>query len=201
MAPVYQRPPISLISKGHGPDGVSLYVGATEGARDIELLEATGISTVVNCAVNLDINYVRHPAFAESPGKCAAGSGAIRSYKIGLIDGAGNPKPMLMAGYYILDGAMKQMMPERSSYPHKTRGHVLVHCRGGRSRSVALVALYLHCQQPEIYPELEDAIRHVRWKRELREDEWHETPKPALIEAARYAAAAIASLREDMPAS
>jgi hypothetical protein len=58
------------------------------------------------------------------------------------------------------------------------------------------VALYLHCQEPERYPRLDDAIAHVRRRRELREEEWHETPKPVLVEAARYAAAAIRLLGE-----
>jgi hypothetical protein len=105
---------------------------------------------------------------------------------------------MLVAGYYILDGAMNQTMPDRPSYPHRRPGNVLVHCRGGRSRSVALVALYPHRQQPDQYPSLDDAIRHVRIQRELHKDEWFETPKPVLIEAARYAAKAIAML-EDVP--
>ncbi|MCB9968507.1 MAG: dual specificity protein phosphatase family protein [Geminicoccaceae bacterium] len=196
VAPIFQRPALSLISEGHGPDRASLFIGGTEAARDLAALDAAGISTVVNCAVNLDINYVRDPAFAAAPGKCAAGPGAVRSYKIGLIDGDGNPRQMLLAGYYILDGALTQTMPDKASYPHRTRGHVLVHCRGGRSRSVALVALYLHCQEPERYPRLDDAIAHVRRRRELREEEWHETPKPVLVEAARYAAAAIRLLDE-----
>ena len=193
-APVHDRPPVSPIADGLGPDRVTLFIGGTEGARDLALLEEKGITTVVNCAVNLDINYVRTPAFPEAPGKSAAGSGAVRTYKIGLIDDAGNPATMLLAGYYILDGALRQTMPDRQSYPHRTRGNVLVFCRGGRSRSVALTALYLHCQQPELFPTLDDAIRHVRIKRELHPDEWFETPKPVLIEAARYAADAIGML-------
>ena len=191
LAPVYDRPPISLIADGLGPDKVSLFIGGTDGARDLRLLEENGITTVINCAVNLDVNYVDNPAYPPSDGKFAAGSGAVRSYKIGLIDGAGNPKKMLLAGYYILDGALNQVMPDRPSYPHKSRGNVLVHCRGGRSRSVALAALFLHCHQPDRFRTLDLAIAHVRRMRDLREDEWFETPKPVLIEAARYAVEAI----------
>ena len=198
FAPVYDRPTVSLISEGLGPDGVSLFIGGSEGARDLVLLEKNGITTVINCAVNLDINYVDVPNLPASAGKCAAGSGSVRSYKIGLIDGAGNPKKMLLAGYYILDGAMNQTMPDKPSYPYKERGNVLVHCRGGRSRSVALVALYLHRQQPNAFPELDDAIQHVRIMRRLREDEWFETPKPVLIEAARHAADAIKLLEDEV---
>ena len=75
---------------------------------------------------------------------------------------------------------------------------MLVHCRGGRSRSVALVALYLHRRQPGTFPKLDDAIQHVRVMRQLHEGEWFETPKPVLIEAARHAADAIKVL-EDTP--
>lgn len=191
VAPRYDRPAISLIATGLGEDGISLYIGGSDGARDVALLEAHGITTVINCAVNLDINYVTEPTEPAEPGKCAVGHGAVRSYKIGLIDGDGNPGRMMLAGYYILDGALKQVMPERASYPHRKRGNVLVHCRGGRSRSVALTALYLFRNQPEHFATLDDALTHVRIARELREDEWFETPKPMLVEAARRAAEAI----------
>jgi hypothetical protein len=157
----------------------------------VALLAENGITTVVNCAVNLDINYVTDVLEPSEPGKCLVGHAAVRSYKIGLIDGHGNPGRMMLAGYYILDGALKQVMPERSSYPNRKRGNVLVHCRGGRSRSVALAALYLHKSHPEQYPTLDAAIAHVRDRRQLPPDEWFETPKPMLIEAARHASEAI----------
>lgn len=199
MTTVYDRPAVSLIAEEVGPDGVALFVGGVEGARDVALLEEKGITTAVNCAVNLDINYVAAPDLPASPGKSAAGTGPVRSYKIGLIDGIGNPATMLLAGFYILDGALKQTMPDKQSYPQKRRGNILVFCRAGRSRSVALVALYLHCRLPTLYPTLDAAIDHVRDKRELRPDEWFETPKPVLIEAARYAVDAIRSLDSASP--
>lgn len=188
--------PLSLIATGVGEEGVSLYIGNSDGARDVATLAQLGITTVINCAVNLDINYVANPVDAAEPGKCAVGHAPIRSYKIGLIDGHGNPGRMMLAGYYILDGALKQVMPDRSSYPNRARGHVLVHCRGGRSRSVALTALYLHKVQADQYPTLEDAIAHVRKMRALPPDEWYETPKPMLIEAARLASSAIDHLED-----
>ncbi|GGA61813.1 dual specificity protein phosphatase family protein [Pelagibacterium lentulum] len=196
IAPHYARPDISLIAEGIGEDKVSLYIGGSDGARDLDLLRQNGITTVINCAVNLDFNYVLEPALAAEPGKVATGHGALRAYKIGLIDGDGNPARMMLAGYYILDGALKQRMPERESYPHRERGNILVHCRGGRSRSVALVSLYLAKNHADRFPSLDDAIAHVRERRELRRDEWFETPKPMLIEAARQAAQAIDVLEE-----
>ena len=56
---------------------------------------------------------------------------------------------------------------------------------------MAVVALYLHQNNPERYTTLYDAIRDIREKRELRPDEWHETPKPMLTKAALRASKAI----------
>nr|WP_223737044.1 hypothetical protein [Ensifer adhaerens] len=58
-APVYARPAISLIATELGPRRADLYIGGSDGARDMELLKRHGITIVVNCAVNLDINLVR----------------------------------------------------------------------------------------------------------------------------------------------
>lgn len=189
--PVYHRPDISLIAKGIGPDNVDLYIGGADGARNIELLAENNITTVVNCAVNLDIDYVTDPLLSEDGAKRASGPAPVRTYKIGMVDGAGNPEKMILGGYYILESALSQTWPNKPSYPRRERGNILVHCRGGRSRSVALVALYLHYNDPEQFPTLYDALRLIREKRELRPDEWHETPKPMLTEAALRAAKAI----------
>jgi hypothetical protein len=191
IAPRYDRPNISLIATDLGEDKVSLYIGGSDGARDLALLREHAISTVVNCAVNLDFNYVLDPVLEADQDRVATGFGAIRAYKIGLIDGDGNPSRMMLAGYYILDGALKQKLPERASYPNRERGNILVHCRGGRSRSVALVALYLSKNQPERFASFDEALDHVRTRRELRRDEWFEAPKPMLVEAARRAGEAI----------
>jgi hypothetical protein len=101
---------------------------------------------------------------------------------------------MMLAGYDILDGALKQVLPERISYPNRARGHVLVHCRGGRSRSIALAALFLHKAQPDRFPTLDHAIDYARTMRGLPEDEFYKAPKPVLIDAARRASAAIDQL-------
>lgn len=195
-APRYDRPPISLIESDIHPYGISLYVGGMEGASDLELLKASGITTVVNCAVNLDFNYVSEPLSpAEQP--IDYGYGDIRYYKLGLIDGPGNPETMFVAGYYLLRGALDQILPERHTYPHRERGNVLVNCRGGRSRSVALTALFLHLQLPDRFPRLEDALDRVRERRELRRDEWFETPKPMLVDSIRRAARWVRLIESD----
>ena len=185
--PIIDRPLFSLISEGIGPESVSLYISCTEGASDLEKIRQLGITTVINCAVNLDINYVSKENSTYEKGKLLTGNAPFRSHKIGLVDDVGNAPEMMLGGYLILKSVLEQRMPERQSYPVKERGNILVHCRGGRSRSVALVALYLHLQHEQNYPTLEDAITHVRIARKLHPDEWFETPKKVLIDDAHRA--------------
>ncbi len=184
---VYDRAPAHLMASGIGPEGQDLYLGGYDAARDLGLLNEFAITTIVNCAVNLDINYVTDPYLLAEEEKLAVGSGAIRTYKVGLVDGTGNPHHMLLAGYYLLDGAFNQVLPEKDSYPNRERGNVLLHCRAGRSRSVAIAALYMHRKQRKQYPTLQAAIDVIRERRELRPDEWFETPKASLIEAIEQA--------------
>ncbi|WP_323013102.1 protein phosphatase [Devosia sp.] len=188
VTPRYDRPHISKVYENLPGYGVDLYVGGREGASDVPLLLENGISTVLNCAVNLDFNYVAEPDEVSHDSRVGYGAAPIRYYKLGIVDGPGNPDTMMLAGYYQLRGALDQVLPERPSYPTRQRGHVLVNCRAGRSRSVVLAALFLHLHLPGQFPRLPDALDHVREKRELRPDEWHETPKPMLIAAAERTA-------------
>jgi hypothetical protein len=200
-APRHERPLLSLIEPTIPRYGVGLYIGGMEAAGDLGMLAANGITTVVNCAVNLDVNYATE-AFPEgSPPDAIYGIGAVRYYKLGLIDGPGNPETMVLAGFYLLRGAFEQELPDRRTYPRRERGNVLVNCRGGRSRSVALVALFLHVEMPDRYPTLEHALAHVRARRDLRPDEWFETPKPMLVAAAHRAAGWIALIDADARAT
>ncbi|WP_108462518.1 dual specificity protein phosphatase family protein [Devosia naphthalenivorans] len=198
ISPHYDRPRISRILEAIEPYGVDIFISGSDGASDVGLLRSHGVSTVVNCAVNLDLNYVMEPQVEASGTQIGHGSGAIRYYKLGLIDGPGNPETMMLAGYYLLQGAFKQILPDRSSYPRRERGNVLVNCRGGRSRSVVLVSLFLHHTVPNLFPTLDSALDHVRTKRELRQDEWFEAPKPMLIEAARRASKWINYIEADL---
>jgi myo-inositol-1(or 4)-monophosphatase len=143
---------------------------------------------VLNCAVNLDINLV-HSEEPNTPKHLLKhGSARVRYFKIGLIDGPGNPESMILAGYHLMRSALDQELPEKASYKVREKGNILVNCRGGRSRSVTIVALFLHLEYPDRYPTLDAAITHIREKRELHPDEWFETPKPALIHLAERAA-------------
>ncbi len=184
----FEHPTISLIEENLQPGGFSLFIGGTDAARDVDLLRQHQIAIVVNCAVNLDINYVDNPREPADGEKCAYGNGPVRVYKIGLVDGSGNSEHMMLSGYLLLDGAIRQELPEKISYPNRQKGNVLVHCRGGRSRSTAIVALYLHLQAAEKFPTFDKALEHVREMRSLHPDEWYSAPKPILVDAARSAA-------------
>ena len=185
---LHHHPQISLIESGLDPHNFDLFIGGTDAARDIGLLRKHNIEIVVNCAVNLDINYVTEPNEAADGVRCAHGTGPVRTFKFGLVDGDGNSDHMMLAGYFLLDGAVRQQIPEKQSYPRRGQGNVLVHCRGGRSRSPALVALYLHLQRPDKYPTLDAALAHVREKRQLLPEKWSTAPKAVLVDAARRAA-------------
>ncbi|WP_307371150.1 dual specificity protein phosphatase family protein [Peteryoungia aggregata] len=183
-----ELPTLSLIYEHHPTYGVDLFISGKEGASDLDLLRRNGITTVVNCAVNLDFNYVRQPQAVSDPQGSIFGPGEIRYYKIGLIDGAGNPETQMVAAHYILRAALEQVMPDKPSYPRRERGNILVNCRGGRSRSVAVVALFLHLTLPEEFPTLDAAIALIRKRRELPANEWYKAPKPVLADAALQAA-------------
>lgn len=181
-------PKLSRIYERHPTYGVDFFISGKKGASDLNLLRRHGITTVVNCAVNLDFNYVRQPQVVSDHEGSVYGPGEIRYYKIGLIDGAGNPETQMVAAHYILRAALEQVLPDKPSYPRREQGNILINCRGGRSRSVAVMSLFLHLTLPEEFTTLDAAIAHVRKHRELPEDEWFKAPKPVLAEAARRAA-------------
>ncbi|MCE0495533.1 dual specificity protein phosphatase family protein [Vibrio salinus] len=185
--PHYPRPPISLIDSDIPGWGVDIYIGGSSGVADISLLKEHNIKVVINCAVNLDIDFVEIPEKTMSDGLNNHGAASIRYYKLGLIDGPGNPESMIFTGYHLMRSSLSQQIPEKPSYKVREKGNILVNCRGGRSRSVTVVALFLHLECPERYPTLNDAIAHIRDKRQLHPDEWFEAPKPELIQLAERA--------------
>lgn len=188
------RPPLSHIA--HLPQwGVDLLIGDSRALASPSVLHTHGVTTILNCAVNLDVNPVPPPSDAVAAGQLVCGHAAHRYYKVGLIDGAGNPPDQLIGAYFILRAALDQVMPDRPTYPNKARGNVMVNCRGGRSRSVAVTALFLHIELPDRFPTLDSAIALIREKRGLPQDEWHEAPKPVLTDAARRAATRLQALR------
>lgn len=183
----YPRPPVSLIAADLPGWGMDIYIGGSDGVTDLALLDQHHIRTVINCAVNLDIDWVNLAEPGSAPHLLRHGSGSVRYYKLGLIDGEGNAPEMLHAGYLLMRAALLQQIPDKASYRNRERGNILVNCRGGRSRSVALVALFLHLECPQQFPTLDAAIALIRDKRELHPDEWSETPKPSLTRLAEWA--------------
>jgi hypothetical protein len=183
---------MNMVWQDRASSAPDLYVGGMEAAADIDYLTKHGVGSVLNCSINADINYVDVPYDADAPDDLKRyGYGPIRYYKLGLVDGPGNPPEMLLAGYYLLCGIIGQQMPERPSYPNRDRGHVLVNCRAGRSRSIILVSLYLRLQHAGQFPNLADALSFVRAAREIRPDEFHEAPNRDLVEAAEWAVTAV----------
>ncbi|HDR2752063.1 inositol monophosphatase family protein [Enterobacter sp. RHBSTW-00175] len=183
----YPRPPMSLIVEDFPGWGMDIYIGGSGGVSDVALLAEHDIGVVINCAVNLDIDWVSTSEKGAAPHLLSHGAGPVRYYKLGLIDGEGNAPEMLHAGYQLMRSALLQQIPDKASYRNRKRGNILVNCRGGRSRSVALVALFMHLECPERFPTLDDAIALIRDRRELHPDEWFETPKPSLIRLAEHA--------------
>jgi dual specificity phosphatase 3 len=184
----YPRPAMSLIESNLPGWGIDLYIGGSDGAADADLLAQNCIKIVLNCAVNLDLDIVAQAKTGVAAHLLTHGSGLVRYYKLGLVDGPGNPEMMMLAGYHLLRSALDQQFPEKPSYPLREKGNILVNCRGGRSRSVSLVSLFLHLECPDRYPTLESAIHHVRLKRELHPDEWDSAPKAVLVQSAQRAA-------------
>lgn len=165
-------PVLCEVASGLGPHGASLFIGNKVAADDPALLLAEGVTSTMNLAVNVEM-----APLALSDGT------TIRRTHIGLIDGPGNAPQHLLAGVMALHGMLTQDSPGKPHYPPHRRGHVLVHCRGGRSRSATVIALYLHLAVPERFPDFDTAINHVRQVRGLGTNQ----PQPAMLALARDA--------------
>jgi len=180
--PVFSlKPPLSPVAHHVGPARVTLYVGDQMAAADPELLIDHGITAVLNCAYDLDINYVG-AAGAKHAGTAAVpfGMAPFRVAKVGLIDGPGNPPSLLATACHALDGLLHQEAPESPHAEPIAAGNVLVHCRAGLSRSVTVAALYLHLKHPDRWPRYEDALDQVRLRRGFASTEYSLAPTPGM---------------------
>ena len=173
--------PLTHLADGIGVDKVSLFIGDQIAASDDNLLRQHKIINVLNCAVNCDINYV-DKTLDLTPGGInrVFGYAPIRTAKIGMIDGDGNDPILMFAAVHMLHGMLHQTFPEKKSYPVRQAGNVLVHCRGGRSRSVAVAALYLNHMFPVRCPSLEDLIDEIRHKWGIPLKEFDRVPTPGI---------------------
>ncbi len=154
--------------------GKTLFIGNAVAANDAELLLGNGITSTMNLAVNIEL-----PPLALSDGT------VVRRTHIGLIDGPGNVPQHALGAVLVLQGILNQQSPGKAHYPPHRAGDVLVHCRGGRSRSASVIALYLHLDWPQRFPTFNDALSHVRSCRGLDETQ----PQAAMLDLCRKALA------------
>lgn len=149
-----------------GPGGATLYIANRVAADDPQMLFDHGITSTMNLAVNIEMLPMVLPDGT-----------AVRRTQIGLIDGGGNSAGHLLSGVLALHGMLRQDSPGKAHYPKHRRGNVLVHCRGGRSRSATVLALYLHLVHPGRFETFETALQHIRKVRGMGDDQ----PQPAMI--------------------
>lgn len=139
-----------------------LFLGNQAAAESALLLGRHGITQSLNVAVNTD----------PAPLTLADGT-VVRRAKVGLIDGPGNDPLHLVAAVLSVAGMMAQVAPGKPTYPDHRPGGLLVHCRGGRSRSIATLALFLAWRQPEAYSDLATALDRLSALRGLGPDQPH----------------------------
>lgn len=163
-----------------GSHGLTLFIGNRVAAENPALLQANNITSTMNLAVNIDIAPLSLPDGTR-----------VRRTHIGLIDGPGNTPEHLLAAAFAISGIVEQESPGKPHYPAHRRGNLLVHCRGGRSRSATAIALYLHMHHPDRFQTIEAAVDHVRRVRGLDTTQ----PQPAMLEMVRAACGMIAGFR------
>lgn len=150
------EPVLVELARGFGPFGAALFLGCEHAAADAERLLDAGITTTVTVAVNSD-----------PPPLVLADGTPLRRFKVGLIDGPGNPPGLLVAAVLTLASAFALPSPGKPDYPPHRAGGVLVHCRGGRSRSTTVAALFLAVAAPERWTDFGAALADVRAARGL----------------------------------
>ena len=165
-------PVLLPVVDGINAEGAILHIGNRIAADDAQLLLRHGITSTMNLAVNIEMPSLMLPDGTH-----------VRRTHIGLIDGPGNVAQHLLGAVLALHGIAEQASPGKSHYPAHRSGNILVHCRGGRSRSVTVVALYLHLFHAERFPAFEAALNHLRTVRGLDDTQ----PQPAMLDLARQA--------------
>ncbi|WP_319518343.1 dual specificity protein phosphatase [uncultured Martelella sp.] len=167
------RPLFYRVIEDFGPHRKSLFLGNLAAAEDADCLLEAGITETLNVSINM------------FPGPLELADGVhVRRYQIGMIDGAGNSPHLMAAAVQTIEGLMSGYVPAKPHYPKHRRGHVLVHCRGGRSRSVALIALWLSAFARHRFESFEAALAHLRALRGLDET-YPLPPMLALADAVR----------------
>ena len=146
--------PMSKITEG-------IWVGNQVAAADLSALAAANITGVLNVAWDLDIEY---PS-SEYIGDVSTDNEHLRlEYnKVGLVDGEGNTLFQLAAAVFQL----RQLVSKRTleakdadTFPNPPSA-VLLHCHSGMSRSVTVMALYLHFTEPGKWASYDDTLKFV----------------------------------------
>nr|WP_272214589.1 hypothetical protein [Marinicella sp. W31]MDC2880215.1 hypothetical protein [Marinicella sp. W31] len=155
------RPLLYPVIEGFGPHRKTLYLGNLAAAEDSECLMDAAITETLNVSINI------------FPGPLILPDGVhVRRYQIGMIDGAGNSPYLMAAAVNTVQGLMSGYVPAKPHYPKHRNGHVLVHCRGGRSRSVTVIALWLSAFAGERFGSFRAALAHLRscadWTKTIR---------------------------------
>ncbi len=176
-------PVLVEIARGFGPCGAALFLGCERAANDGDRLLAAGITTTLTVAVNADPHAL-----------VLADGTPLRRFKVGLIDGPGNPVDLLLAAVLTLDATFALPSPGKPEYPPHRAGNVLVHCRGGRSRSTTVAALFLSVTRPEAWPDFDAALAHVRFVRGLDPND-PGAPRRELLDLVASVAERLATIR------
>ena len=151
-----------------------LLLGNFAAAVDPATLARHGVTQTLNLAVNLDAPPLTLPEGV-----------VVRRAKIVRIDGPGNHPHHVAASALAIDGMLAQTAPGKPGYPAHRAGALLVHCRGGRSRSVAVAALWLARRDPAARRDPDAAVETLRRRRKLGPDQPCEAMLAAMREAAR----------------
>jgi protein-tyrosine phosphatase len=120
----------------------NIFIGNSHAAlHSRDLLKSLGITAILNVAKDLDNNKLDPQEFSLN--------------KIGLGDGDGNDLEDI--------GTALQVLQKLLLNGHK----VLVHCHEGKSRSVGLVATYIHLKRPAQFNSLDEAEEYIRGHRPI----------------------------------
>lgn len=133
-----------------------VFLGNMAAAADAGMLARHGITQTLNLAVNAD-----PPPLTLSDGTL------VRRAKIGLIDGPGNEPAHFVAAVLAIEGMLAQAAPGKPSYGAHRPGALLIHCRGGRSRSVVVTAMWLARTDPQSWTGATGAVEFLRRQRGL----------------------------------
>nr|WP_319514719.1 dual specificity protein phosphatase [uncultured Cohaesibacter sp.] len=145
------QPLLIPIIENFGPHSKTLYLGNLPAAEDAHALQRANITESLNVSINIFPQDLTLDDGTE-----------IRRYQIGMIDGPGNSPHLLAASVMTLQGLMHGYIEGKPHYPQHHCGNILIHCRGGRSRSVTVLALWMAAFCPDQFASFKDALDHIR---------------------------------------